>query len=276
MLDSRKMRVALLASASAVLIATATSASATVTVSDNYLGGENTYDQNLDVIGPTSVFDIQDSKFDRTNGGKTLHVVIDTHYAGVPGTDAADGTGYGAFFITPGANAWNPTGTAPYATDVYQPGQWTYAFALPTAGAGGNDVQLYKTADGAVVMSNVYGNAITYPHDGNPGYYFRQGQAVQFTPGQLATPIGQLGSWSAGDGKIVLDINDNGALGNDFAFSWAMTCGNDVIQGQVRGLNPAPAPALAVWPMLMAGLGKLAGVFRRRRRASGLAALQTA
>jgi hypothetical protein len=250
--------------AAAILALGATAAHAgPVTVQDNYYGGLNTYN-GADVIGPTSVFDIKDAVFQRIGpGGNTLQVTIDTNYAGVPGTPAADGTGYGALFITPGLNAWNPTGPAPYANDVYTPGEWTYAFDIPenpgaaTSGTG----SLYTVSSGSVVMSNVFGNTITYPFPGNPGYYFRQGQAVQFTPGQNALSLAG-GGWQVNPGQLVLTIDDNHLLGDNFAFSWAMTCGNDVIQGQVGGV-----PEPATWTILIMGFGALGAALRRRRAA---------
>jgi hypothetical protein len=290
MLFNRKMCAVLLASAVASFAAIATSASATVTIADTYYGGLNTYN-GADVIGE-SVFDTNAVTFSRINGGNTLHVVIDTNYAGASGID---GTGYGAFFVTPGANAWQPSGSAAdhYATDIYKPGEWAYAFALPqytsdlsgTAylyAVGAPKVVTYAptvtfdgvdyttvagvtTENGSIVMSNVGADPITYPYAGNPGWFFRQGQAVQFTPNDTAQ--GLAGSWSVTPGsRIVLDINDGGKLGNAFAFSWAMTCGNDVIQGQVGGV-----PEPATWAMLFGGFFGLGAVLRRRRR-QGLAA----
>ncbi len=41
-------------------------------------------------------------------------------------------------------------------------------------------VQSYTTQNGQIVMSNVGGDPITYPNSNNPGFFFRQGQAVQY------------------------------------------------------------------------------------------------
>lgn len=238
----------------------ASTAHADVTIADTYYGGTNTYN-GQDVIGDTAVFDIKNATFARINGGNTLRVTIGTNYAGAPGTAGALGTGYGALFITPGANAWSPVGTGPYSTDVYQSGDWAYAFTVPfnpgaaTSGAGG----LYSTADGTIVMSNVGGNPITYPNPGNGGSYFRQDQAVQFTPGANALSLAG-GSWSVQSGKLVFDIDDNQLLGNSMAFSWGMTCANDVIQGQVAGI-----PEPSAWALLILGFGGCGAAVRRRR-----------
>lgn len=236
-----------------------------VTVQDNYYGGLNTYN-GADVIG-ASVFDIKDAVFQRIGaGGNTLKVTIDTNYAGAPGTPAAETTGYGALFLTPGANAWNPVGPAPYSNDVYTPGEWAYALTMPMApSVASGSASLYAVNSGTVVMSNVSGDPITYPFAGNPGYYFRQGQAVQFTPGQNANPL-VTGGWQVNPGQLVFTINDNHLLGDNFAFSWAMTCGNDVIQGQVAGI-----PEPATWTIMIMGFGGIGAVLRRRRQVVALA-----
>jgi hypothetical protein len=248
---------------------------------DNYYGGLNTYN-NADSIGG-GIFNISSADIQRTGpGGAILQVVVNTAFAGFAGTDA--GTGYGSLFITPGVNAWQPTGVAPYPTDVYRAGEWTYVATMPaipspgqTSGTGG----LYRTGGGAlgvatpngtIIASNVFGNPITYPNPRNPGYYFRQGQAVQFTPGSVPSvaPV----SWSVGTGTVTFDIFDGNLLGNDFALAWAITCGNDVIQGQVDltsgpfGVAAVPEPA--TWAMMMVGFASLGLVARRRRASPGL------
>jgi hypothetical protein len=139
-----------------------------------------------------------------------------------------------AVFITPSGDAWHSNESLPnYAADVYAPGQWTYAFFIPSKlsdsfGSGA----LYDTANGTVQLVNVNG----LPNPSN--WIFRDGQAVQFIPNQSAPPAG--GSWSLGVGTLTFDINDNGLLGDSFALSWAMTCGNDAISaGPAWQLNLA-------------------------------------
>lgn len=243
----------------------ASAAHASVTVLDNYYGGLNSYN-GADVIG-TAVFDVKDAVFQRIGvGGNTLQVIIDTNYAGAPGTPDAETTGYGALFITPGMNAWNPVGPAPYSTDVYVPGEWAYALTVPMApSTTSGSASLYAVSDGSVVMSNVLGDPITAPFGGNNGYYFRQGQAVQFTPGGSAVSLAS-GSWGVNPGQLVFTINDNHLLGDNFAFSWAMTCGNDVIQGQVAGV-----PEPATWALSIIGFAGTGAMLRRRRQAPALA-----
>jgi len=255
----KKLSAAVVAVA-VVQIVASTSASA-ITLLDNYYGGTNTYN-NADSIGG-GIFNISSADITRTGvGGNTLQVVINTAFAGFAGTDA--GTGYGALFITPGLNAWQPTGVAPYPTDVYRAGEWQYALTMPaipntSSGTGGlyltgNGALNVATTNGTIVSSNVFGDAITYPNAGNNGWYFRQGQAVQFTPGSVA-PIAS-DTWSVGPGTITFDVTDNNLLGNDFALAWAITCGNDVIQGQVDlpvQLRVGGIPEPSTWVMMILG-----------------------
>src|ERR1700730_7930525 len=92
----------LVALAATTLIIPASSAEAG-TLLDNYLGGVNTYN-GADVIGP-DIFDVTSLDATRINGGNTLKIVVNTKYAGVPGTPDADGTIYGSLFFAP---VWKP------------------------------------------------------------------------------------------------------------------------------------------------------------------------
>jgi len=254
--------------------ATGSSAQAGVTLLDTYWGGNNYYNPaNGDVIGDSN-FEIFKATAARVGaGGNTLEISIYTNYAGAPtdGTGRADGTGYGSLFLTPGKNAWNPTGSAPqYGTDVYTQGEWQYAAYLPeTAGASGSS-GLYSIpfANAALNGGEVVGSHVGsdfYSHGSpNPGasasWYFRDGQAVQINPSDADLVAGS--SWTITAGKITFDIVDNHLLGNDFALSWAMTCANDVIQGQIAGV-----PELSTWAMMIIGFGLVGLQLKRRNRA---------
>ncbi len=249
-----------LACAAAALVCLGGQAHAADTLVDNYAGGMNFYPGGGDVIGEASTFNISDLIASRPNPDE-LVIQIDTNFAGAPGTAAALGTGYGALFFTPGAHAWNPTGVAPYPTDTYTPGEWSYAFTIPAVpGSASGTGALYATGSGQVVLSNTYGDPTSYPNPGNNGYYFRQGQAVQFTPDASASALA-LGTWSVAPGSLTFTIDDNGLLGDDFAISWAETCANDVIQGQISG-----APEPATWALLLLAVGLVGQALRRRSR----------
>lgn len=278
----------------------ATSPAHSVTLQDTYFGGSNTYNGG-DVIG-TQTFDITSVDVTRSGPGNgTLNVTIHTYFAGAPGTGPADGTGYGSLFFS--TNLFTPNGTAPsYPQDQYTQNRWNYAFTMPTSpspsgsniaanstGAGlyaignvtgstsvGSVVQSYTTANGTIIMSNVNGNPITAPGGGNPGFYFREGQAVQYTPGNVNNVVnGTSGTWSviattpSTEGEIIFSIVDNGTLGNSFMLAWAMTCANDVFLGSVgatpeQQLVPTPLPA-AVW-LFGTVLAGGAGFSRWRKR----------
>lgn len=260
------------------------------TFGDTYWGGVNTQNtSNKDVIGSSSVFDISYVDVTRTNGGNTLQIVIHTAYAGAPGTSAALGTNYGSLFLTSVSNySPNPVGNVSnhYANDVYQPNDWTWAFVTTGSssttglyqigavqGTGHNYGQsnvkdYYTTLDGKIIMSNMNGNPITAPNSGNSGYYFRQGQAVQFVPnaGEQRLYSGSM-SVSASNDTITYYINDYHTLGDTFAMSWAMTCANDVFQRVVSVPGPIAGAGLPGLVLLIAGWA-----WRARRRVVAQAA----
>jgi hypothetical protein len=272
---STSSRTAVYGAALVLLTAfTSAPASASFILQDTYYGGIDTWNYPSDVIGDPNTFNITSAVIGRTNNGNTLEITINTNYAGKPGTAAADGTGYGALFLTPGTTAWSPQGVGPgYYTDTYQPGDWMYAATIPldpnsSSGAGG----LYLTSGGSIVMSHVGNYYQTYPLDPASPWYFRAGQAVQFTPGAgESAAAGTNETWAIGNDAITFFINDNGLLGDDFALSWAMTCANDIIQGQVD-LPPqthVDVPEPSTWSILLAGLLFAAHrSWRRPRRAS--------
>jgi hypothetical protein len=256
-----------------------------------YWGADNTYPgapYNQDVIGTSPPFGITDAVITRTTTSvlnDTLNVRIYTNYAGQSGVD---GTTYGSLFLNP--LTWSVTGSSAdhYSADNFVNGNqnWAYAVTTPSAGtttglyatglpASGTPTltehdyhgvpDYYTTSDGRIVMSNVSGDPITYPHANNNGWYFRQGQAVLFDPSQSALDSA---TFTVGSDYIEYDIVDNGLLGNTFALSWAMTCANDVIQGLVTlsstDLTPTPLPAAL--PLFAGGFGILALFGRRKKR----------
>ena len=246
-------------------------------VTDTYVGG-NAHGFGDVIEDPgTHAFEISNASFQRL--GNTLEVTITTNYAGVPGTSAADGTGYGALFLTPGANMWHPSGTAAsgYSTDTYTQGEWQYALEMPldpssTTGAA-NLYKVTKTATAStvngtgVVLSNVNGSF----NSGSNGFIWRDGQAVRYNPNSPSDLINSLSTWTVDktNHQITFDILDNGLFGNDFDFSWEMTCANDVIQGQVDipTTNQPGVPEPSTWAMMLIGFAGLGfGAYRRARK----------
>jgi hypothetical protein len=289
----RVARFGLLAGVAAIGVQSSARA-ATATLTDNYYGGQNTYN-NADVIG-TSDFDIASATVGLTT--TNLTVTINTNYAGQSGLD---GTTYGSLFIG-NSSTWtglHPAVNAPWPTDQYTAGEWTYAIVASGTGNGSSDglyavgsgtetpnnfpgynvpVSYTTSNGGTVVMSNVGGDPISANNVGNPGWYFRQGQAVVFNPSP--GPALYSGLMNVANGaSITYSLNIDAALYNSlkngFALSWAMTCANDVIQGIVDfprvngGLSPTPLPAAL--PLFAAGLGFLGFVGSRRRKSAAKA-----
>ena len=240
-----------MAAAAGLALATlASPASASVTVVDQYFGGANFYNDPNDVIG-SSTFDTSSAVFERFGAGaNSLRVTINTNYAGAPEANISLGTGYGALFLTPGYNVWSPQGPGPgYHTDTYQPGDWAYAVTMPFLGGGSGVTGLYSVTEANIGMSHVGGSY--------SGTNFRNNQAVEYFPTASAL---RTASWAVAPGKVTFEINDNHLLGDNFAFSWAMTCANDVIQGQVTGV-----PEPTAWALMILGFGGVGAAVRRRR-----------
>ena len=277
--------------------------SATGTLTQNiYYGATNTYN-GADVIG-TSTFNIIDAVITRTGSGvgSSLNIIINTNFAGAPAAGTSDGTTYGSLFLNPlvwSANNANTNNT----TDSFVLGNrnWAYAVTTPSTGSGASGLyatglaasgasgvgiatnfdgvpQSYATTGGQIILSNVSGNPITYPNLNNPGWYFRQGQAVQYKPTTPSQTVNFNGATSAtvttvAGSSIDYVIVDNGLLGNTFALAWDMTCANDVIQGLVtlgnNDLLPSPLPAAL--PLFAGGLGFIGLLAGRRKRKTAAA-----
>ena len=220
---------------------------------------------------PYDVYSISSATVKVDAATDQLIVEISTDYAGHTGIE---NTVYGDMFL---ASLWTPqiTGTGiyddpHYAGDKYQAGDWQYALVIgdPTSGGTGG-------------VGTVYGNAEVYAIDGTgtvitsyaPGYTFRNGQPVQYDP-KAASAITSA-SMTVGLNLLTFVINDFSslsAIGTQLALSWAMTCANDVIAGEIQspGLSTNPVPLPAAFPLFafaVGGLG-LAGRWRRRRAAS--------
>jgi hypothetical protein len=267
------LRGTLAACFSGLLISFASAATCQLgtTCADDYWGGDkaNHTDTTQDRIG-NGQFEVSSVKATRVDSS-TLQIIINTAYAGVAGTAAALGTGYGDLFLTPGAAAWNPSGPAPYAGDTYQAGQWKYVFNIPTFASTGNHSVGAGTTLGLFQIINPVADVdLSFS---NFGGTFRHDQAVRFDRPSGATSIGGGGyNINAGADTITFTIVDNGLLTDNFALSWAMTCGNDVIQAQFitppggneNGHTPLPGALLLMASALAGGAGfaKLRGLRR--------------
>jgi len=244
----------------------AASAAQANTITDAYQGGI-TPPSYTDVVGTGTVFGINSAQAYRSGpNGNTLVVVVQTYFAGVAGTAPAGGAGYGDLFITPGANAWNPTtsGSCNDCNDVYRPGEWAYVATIPSDAAGPSGTtfgtgNFYSLAGNHQVAGTIgtasfgTGSGVVTSNTGScegqnasptACQTFRADQAVDYNPtagqqnansniaGTQVTETYAVFSGGAGNlGYVTYTIVDNGLLGNNFALSWAMTNADDVVQG---------------------------------------------
>jgi hypothetical protein len=218
--------------------------STAVTVTDTYWGGTNTWKPgNGDVIGDKNVFGIDSMDVDRVANGN-LVVTIHTAFAGRTNSDAALGYGYGAlFFSTTGVTLDNSSPN--YGTDKYVAGRFDYAFVIPEKPGKGDRSGSFAVGatTGGLFALKADGSDIKLATKLNSDHYVRKGQAVRFINDGAQTAL-RGGSWSVDslNDTIQFIIEDGGLLGTQFALSWTMTCGNDVIFGSVSLPNDGPGP----------------------------------
>ena len=259
----------------AALIAYGASASAYL-MNDLYHGGaDHGYGDRIG--GP--VFEVQGADYLRT--GTSLTVDIYTSLAGhadeflfsaytnkaaskIAGTSM--GIGYGDLFL---ASTWAPFGAAPYTLDNHSNSTlWSYAFSI--------DGNRWTDAGGTGTLFLLNGatndaNALL-SEDFMSGAIYRNGQEVAVDrSSQNVIAIGT-GTWSVvNDSRVsyTFDIGATALLGSStLALHWAMSCGNDTLEGLGDFPTPPPPPDVGVpepGTLALAVLG-LAGFTRRRMR----------
>ncbi|OQX02860.1 MAG: hypothetical protein BWK80_57010 [Desulfobacteraceae bacterium IS3] len=219
------------------------------TIQDKYIGGSldkvnDIYEHNGgDVIsgaGSENLFDID--WMDIYYLDNYLKVDIHTDYVG-----GTLGTNYGDLFIS--SDGWNPFGDSPYLQDTMANGEkWEYAFDV----SSGN---LYD-------ITNAQGSILKSDDVMTSGQY-RNGQEVLINNAGLTSigtggTAGRVGEYYS----MVMDVSgiqlDFAGLKDGVGFHWAMTCGNDTIEGRIP---PTPEPGT----MLLLGSGLL-GLLGYRRR----------
>jgi len=147
------------------------------------------------------------------------------------------------------------TNTTNMLGDIWQSGDWHYAVTDGASGWG-----LYAIDDSEIVLSHAPGCTNTYPIQSNCDWFYRAGEAVAVT-GTVSSQFIESASVdiNAAAQTVTYSINDSkDILGVDFAMSWAMTCANDIIQGEFN----VPAPGSLA--LLLVGLIGI-GAARRRR-----------
>ncbi len=227
-----------------------------ITVMDNYYGAN--HNGWGDVIGDPNSFDIQKAEIEQT--GTTLTIDIHTNFAGLghtglfdDHTDGGNGIGYGDLFLS---NSWTPNGSKDdhYISDNHENGTtWTYGFMLDSKWGTGGTANLYEINDPEnILLSDDFIE---------PTATFRNGQEVALG-GNLGSSI-STGSWILSEGIIsfIVDIEGTTLDGNEIAFHWGQTCGNDTIEG-----STAPVPEPATMFLFGTGLIGMATVGRKKFR----------
>lgn len=235
------------------------------TIDDNYVGGAPTSSSwyGSDVIASSSERDMFNiSGIDVSRSGDMATFDIYTGFAGHAGvyasyTRGGTGIGYGDLFL---ADAWDPYGGAPYANDKASNGtHWQYGLVLEgdRYGNAGGALSLYTFVGGSngdnAVMSDYYLTG------GAHQAIYRGGQEVAVdTSSSYAISSGNVGKWSVEDGYLHLEANlglTNLLSGSGLAAHWAMSCANDVIEGQAASVpEPTSLALLGVGLLSLAGL----------------------
>jgi hypothetical protein len=240
------------------------------TIADNYYGGTPTHGwAPMDVIGDYNYYDILGMDVTVTENIMTVKI-YSSFFDKLDTKEILDEkTNMGDLFIS--TSGWDPAGTEAnhYQTDtMLTPGtKWDYVVALDHHGQTSGDglaangtASLYEISDGSIVASNLNGlNANSW--------IYRKDQMYRFTPDSGAITSG---NWAIEDisGTIydrltltfdISDLQENRTSPN-WAFHWAMSCGNDVIEGEAPIPNPEPST------FLLMGLGIVGVAYLRRRR----------
>ena len=258
-----------------IIFLAATVTSHAFTIEDKYIGADPTHNwAHTDVIGEAKYYDI--AGMNVKTAGTSMTVDIITSFVSQTSSSAiwGDQTHIGDLFI--GTGGWNPKGSAPYLNDNASTSgtKWDYVVVLsPHVPIKSGDpvkkgsASVYSTKDGSFVKSNI--GTLS-----ESSWVYRADQYVQFTPNSNANAI-YTGTWDITDKALIKDGINYGNLqidfdysnisgaGPDWAFRWAMTCANDVIEGQTK-VPPVPEPATIT--LLLGGLLSLAVYGRRRMK----------
>jgi hypothetical protein len=247
-------------------------------VTDKYVGG-NDHGYG-DIVGTVAGFDVSKAKVSLI--GNNLSVTIFTNFVKTTGavglfngltsnygSGNKPGIAYGDFFL---ADSWNPyvnaqsTAANGYLKDnKFNGTNWDYGFSIDaasrktaTTGSGTwYDLQGDVQNDAILASESFLSSGI---------YRNKQAIAVNRAAANINALVGNSSSFAVDrpNGTIKFTMNLAGtALENasTIAFHWAMTCGNDVIEGVVTRSAPEPTQ------LSLFGLGLVGLSFLRKRKA---------
>ena len=270
--------IAGIALTAAVISSTANASpiSASGTVNDNYWGADPTGNySNRDIIGSSSNFNVRSMNWSLEGTILEIRILTDFALSGLgtfgsytkadPNGDFAAGSGisFGDLFLS---SSWNPVGSAAnkYSNDnMYNGTKWEYGFSLDnrlsSTGGEGDWYDLTGCADNQSCI-----------HDSNDylqNAIFREGQEISVDRDASGVTAIQQNTWSisgSNPGEVIFNFNIAGTnleYSETIAFHWAMSCGNDTIEGEFS--KPVPEPAsMALLSISIAGLG----LVRRRKQ----------
>src|SRR5664280_941951 len=133
-----------------------------------YYGASGTLSAQ-DIIGVSPPFSIFSAVVTRTGSGvgSSLNIIINTNFAGAPGTGPADGTGYGSLFLNP--SVWSANNATTHnTTDNFVLGNQNWAYAVTTPSTGTGTSGLYATG---LAASGASGAGSPTLFSGVPQYY---------------------------------------------------------------------------------------------------------
>lgn len=246
-----------------------------VTILDTYIGG-NDHGYG-DVIGSSSWFGIDSMTVDLS--GTSLSITINSNFAtGTSGLgsfgsarpsnltntalSAGRGIGFGDLFLS--SSGWNPHGSGPaHLSDDNVTGTlWDYGISLDDRWSKTSGASLFSL-DGISNNANAY-----LSNDYLSSGVYRHGQEVAVDNSQeninagnvsLLSNAASFDSLSPGEIKFIVDISGTALEGaSAIGIHWAMTCGNDTIEGEYR----VPEPTTIV--LMLIGLICLGFVYAPR------------
>jgi hypothetical protein len=237
-------------------------------ISDAYVGSDDHgYGDVISNNADRTKFDITGAEASLT--GSFLNLSIQTNFVnhvGIYPNLTKDGLGVtlGDLFL---ASEWNPAGSASdgYKLDNHANGTiWQYGLVLNDRSSNNGGIASLYQLTGATNDAN----AILTEDVMSSGGIFRDGQETLVDLGnETAISTGISGSWSIDSTNNVLNFGVDLAgtsllFGNEIAFHWNMTCGNDTIEGAVDVPEPATLGLLGLSLVAMFGL-------RRRNQKDG-------